>query len=119
MKIGGYYFRKTSALTYRMAKEGDTYADGTPIPANYVVIVRVRDCEVVEQTETKLIINSDNTKPIADMTGHSYTNMVYGRWKEKVRNGKTYWQMTTYAVRDGQVYTTSIHRYFKPSNFNN
>jgi hypothetical protein len=116
MKVGGYYFAKAKTLSYRMAKEGDKYVDGSPIPANYVVIVRVKDCKVVENTSTKTIINTDDAKAIK-LTGHSYTNKVYGEWKEKVKDGKPYYQITMYIVKDGQVYRTSIHRTYKPQNF--
>lgn len=112
MKIGGYQFRKSKTLSFRMAKEGDTYKDGTPVPANYVVIVKVKDCVVVESTPTKTTINTENAKAISDMTGHSYTNMVYGAWKTKTRfdGNLTYSQMTIYKVVDGQVYTRSVKR---------
>ncbi len=84
MIFKGHRFRRSRALHYRMAKEGDFYVGegfraGQPIESNYIVICRLKD-GVKTGFNEDLNTTYYNVKdaPSVPITGHSRTNLAYG-----------------------------------------
>lgn len=103
----GYKFKRNKHLSYRYADGvNDKRVDGKVIPENYVVIVRVKDCPIVE-TEVKngkkvKFFSTEGVKHLP-VQYHSRTDFVFGPLKshEFFKNEKynpIYW------VEDGEVY---------------
>lgn len=125
MKFKGHNFRPVHNLLSRLSKEGDTYANGDPVPHGHYVVVKPEDCTFLRKEGNANIFETRNAKCIDDMTGHSLTNMFYGKWKLRhsergtvVDNLDTgsfdiaheYFQCTVYMMQRGRVYKASIQR---------
>ena len=114
MKRNGMNFVKNRRLGFRSSNPNvDFDLDGNPVQSNYVAIVRINDCEIIER-DGKRYYNAENAPSIPLHYGGTYYG--YKNWtKRKSTRGKwvegffthEYWQCTTYLVRDGYVYTGS------------
>jgi hypothetical protein len=133
MIFKGMKFKKSNNLLSRKSKVGDLYADGTQVPEHHSVVVRVKDCEHVNTDGLVDTYKTDNAPSITDMTGHSLTNMFYGKWKRRsstcgvwVDNldknrpeiAMDYYQCTVYLIQNGRVYKASIQRAITPKQLN-
>ena len=122
MYIKGIRVRKSNAIYFRMAIEGDINLRGEQVESNYVSFVRIKDCPLVEKDgETYFDPNSPKVKCIS--VTHGGTFYAYGKtklkWNQPITNvytdGCVYvkdrWQETPfYAVKDAQVYVGHIKK---------
>jgi hypothetical protein len=109
---------------WRPAAAGDVDADGKPVSSNYVAIVKIADCPVVEKNGRACY----DPKGVAQAVKLGYGGTSYGyETKEStartarvftdargnafpVAAGRRYAKVTLYVVSNGRVYTTSWHR---------
>ena len=113
-------------LSWRYGKhEVDTNLRGEPVPNNYIVIVKVKDCEVIDRYptgETRTIRTS--SAPQGIKINHNATYSGYGEWKQVKSNRERYivdtnnpeysgwvkifYRCIKYTVYDNRVYAQSI-----------
>jgi hypothetical protein len=103
----------------------DIDLDGEPIQHNYSVIVRVKNCPVIRESESGHIkhINTKNA-PQAIIMNHGATDYGYGEWKQiKSKEGRyitdkqnpensgivhVFYRCIVYTVLRNRVYAKSI-----------
>lgn len=104
--------------------ETDTDLRGQPVDSMYFVIVRIKDCRVVNSLRAKdrKVYLPEGVKPAFRMT-YGGTNYGYGKGRV-VRNGKgrhirvqgqmewmnDYFKTPVYVIRDGAVYVGAVYR---------
>jgi hypothetical protein len=104
VELDGMSFRRAPHLGYRSGNpETDVDRHGDPVKSNYVVIVRIKDCEITEM--------DDGRKFYASVGVSAHVSLVYGGtyygYGPLRRRGKDY-TCTVYAVNDGMVYTSTL-----------
>jgi len=125
MIFDGLKFRRNSTYGWRHAKEGDVNADGKQLESNYIVIVKIKDCEIQEEECEGRILKfySAENAPQAVKLRYSLTCMGSGSWRHRVLKhvrdvpglgvmykGDEYEECQVFLVHDGRVYTTNHKR---------
>ncbi|MCK9476560.1 MAG: hypothetical protein M0R46_11605 [Candidatus Muirbacterium halophilum] len=138
MNIKGVKVRKSTALGFRMAIEGDKNLRGDQVESNYVSFVKIKDCPIVVKDGKEFYDpKSEDAKSIP--VTHGGTFYAYGKPKLKLNqkrhvgveygwDKKKYgdlagsyivdnnWIETPfYAVKDAQVYVGNTKRAIAPA----
>ena len=117
MKHDGVQCRESIAYSWRNGNpETDVDSDGKPVKRNYIVLVRIKDCPIVEKDGGRYYQPKD--VPQAMPLAYGGTNYGYG--KSKVVNGSHRWvggefmssyiKTPYYFVKDGRVYAGACYR---------
>jgi len=115
MKFKGIDCRQANHLGYRKADpEKDRDISGNPVPANYVVVVRMKDCRVYEDYKSGGLVYDASEAPAIPLD-YSRTNAGYGKWSRRM---EMHWTCPFYVVKDGRVYRGTIRRHAKPEGVN-
>lgn len=100
----GVKLRRSRALGYRMAIEGDKNLRGEQVDSNYVSIIRIKDCEIYEKDGRKYYKGDD---PFVKCIPINHGGTYYGYGE---RNKGTYTETKLYVVNDGYVHTGVIRK---------
>ena len=127
MKIEGIDCREAIHLGFRHGDPTKDFdRDGRPVKSNYVVIVRLKDCELYEE-DGKSFYNPDNAPSIPINHGATF----YGYGKRRMnnryawiydRNTNMYYLVSKYettpfyAVKKGRVYQGTIKHLIRHEN---
>ncbi len=111
--------------------ETDVDLDGQPVLNNYSIIVRVKDCPTIRESESGRVkyINTKNA-PQAIIMNHGAAHYGYGEWKQVQSKNRKYivdkqkpensafvnvfYRCIVYTVHCDRVYTRSIYRIEMP-----
>ena len=129
VRFQGKMLTRADSYGYRPGNpESDVDSDGQPVQSNYIVLVKVADCQTNENPETGAITYNPEGVAQAEKLGYGGTNYGYKSIERTARDvrflkgpngeefavnkGDTYIETRMFAVITGRVYST---RWFRPS----
>lgn len=114
MVIEGYDAKLNENLTFRLSNENDKDINGSPVPANVFVFIKLSDCKTFE-SDGKLYYDTDSAPAIPILYIDTYYGMGEFKTRKTVKGIKLnqeivyeYKQSTMYFAHNGMVYTASI-----------
>lgn len=125
MRLKGVDCRRAGHLGFRDAEPGrDVDLDGEPHERGYAVFVRMKDCQIYESEDGRILYDPSEAPAIPAVNGATWYAYGQTRHHEKFvrlreRDGTErdvfeYWTTPFYAVRDAKVYHGTIHHYDSP-----